>query len=113
MLLASGRRGKADHDEFAGAVLAACRELTVMMARDAEGMTRGNRAKDYLVNTRGIDASRIEVVDGGCMAELKVELWVCPANANAPKPSTEGIVSPCPDCKKKPATRRPRRRGEE
>jgi glutamate N-acetyltransferase/amino-acid N-acetyltransferase len=40
MLLASGRRGKADHDEFANAVLAACRELTMMMARDAEGMTR-------------------------------------------------------------------------
>jgi len=40
MLLASGRRGKADHDEFADTVLAACRELTMMMARDAEGMTR-------------------------------------------------------------------------
>ena len=40
MLLASGKRGKADHDEFADAVLAACRELTMMMARDAEGMTR-------------------------------------------------------------------------
>ena len=40
MLLASGRRGKADHDEFAQAVLAACRELTMKMARDAEGMTR-------------------------------------------------------------------------
>jgi len=40
MLLASGRRGKADHDEFADAVLAACRELMMMMARDAEGMTR-------------------------------------------------------------------------
>jgi glutamate N-acetyltransferase/amino-acid N-acetyltransferase len=40
MLFASGRRGKADHDEFANAVLAACRELTMMMARDAEGMTR-------------------------------------------------------------------------
>lgn len=40
MLLASGRRGKADHDEFANAVLAACRELTMKMARDAEGMTR-------------------------------------------------------------------------
>jgi hypothetical protein len=24
---------------------------------DAEGQTRGNRAKDYLVNTRGIDAA--------------------------------------------------------
>src|SRR3954453_9990693 len=40
LLLASGRRGKADHDEFAQAVLAACRDLTMMMARDAEGMTR-------------------------------------------------------------------------
>ena len=40
MLLASGKRGKADHDEFAEAVLAACRDLTMQMARDAEGMTR-------------------------------------------------------------------------
>jgi glutamate N-acetyltransferase/amino-acid N-acetyltransferase len=40
MLLASGKRGKADHDEFANAVLAACRDLTMQMARDAEGMTR-------------------------------------------------------------------------
>jgi len=40
MLLASGRRGKADPDEFADAVHAACRELTMKMARDAEGMTR-------------------------------------------------------------------------
>ena len=40
MLLASGRRGKADPAEFADALLSACRELTMMMARDAEGMTR-------------------------------------------------------------------------
>ena len=40
MLLASGRRGKADADEFANAVLAACMDLTMQMARDAEGMTR-------------------------------------------------------------------------
>jgi glutamate N-acetyltransferase/amino-acid N-acetyltransferase len=40
ILLASGRRGKADHDEFANAVLAACSNLTLQMARDAEGMTR-------------------------------------------------------------------------
>ena len=40
MLLASGKRGKTDHDEFANAVLAACRDLTMQMARDAEGMTR-------------------------------------------------------------------------
>jgi len=40
MLFASGKRGKADNDEFFNAVLAACRDLTMQMARDAEGMTR-------------------------------------------------------------------------
>jgi len=40
MLLASGKRGPADPDEFANAVLAACDSLTMQMARDAEGMTR-------------------------------------------------------------------------
>ena len=40
MLFASGRRGKADSEEFARAVLAACEDLTMQMARDAEGMTR-------------------------------------------------------------------------
>jgi glutamate N-acetyltransferase/amino-acid N-acetyltransferase len=40
MLLASGRRGPADADEFAKAVFAACEDLTMQMARDAEGMTR-------------------------------------------------------------------------
>ena len=40
MILASGKRGPADPDEFANAVLAACEDLTMQMARDAEGMTR-------------------------------------------------------------------------
>src|SRR5689334_2544328 len=40
MLFASGKRGPADPDEFAKAVLGACEELTMKMARDAEGMTR-------------------------------------------------------------------------
>jgi glutamate N-acetyltransferase/amino-acid N-acetyltransferase len=40
MLLASGKRGPADADEFANALLAACEDLTMQMARDAEGMTR-------------------------------------------------------------------------
>jgi len=40
MLLASGKRGPADPDEFANVLLAACEDLTMQMARDAEGMTR-------------------------------------------------------------------------
>jgi len=81
---------------------------------DAEGMTRANRAKDYLVNTRGIDASRITVIDGGCLPELQVQLWIVPQGATFTQGDAAGVVSPCPDCKKKPATRRRgSRRGEE
>jgi glutamate N-acetyltransferase / amino-acid N-acetyltransferase len=40
MLLASGRRGAADLDEFADAVHRVCENLTLQMARDAEGMTK-------------------------------------------------------------------------
>ena len=46
MLFASGRRGKADPEEFAKAVLAACEDLTMQMARDAECMTRIARRVD-------------------------------------------------------------------
>jgi hypothetical protein len=65
---------------------------------EGEGLARANRAKDYLVNTRGIDAGRITVVDGGCRAELWVQLFSCPPNAPAPTPMTDGAVSPCPAC---------------
>lgn len=80
----------------------------------SEGQERANRAKDYLVNTRGIDAGRLVVVDGGCKPELKVELWIVPQGATAAAADTSGSVSPCPDCKKK-STRKPRRgrHGEE
>jgi len=40
MLLSSGKRGAADLEEFGNALLAACEDLTMQMARDAEGMTR-------------------------------------------------------------------------
>ena len=80
---------------------------------DAEGQTRANRAKDYLVNTRGIDGGRLVVVDGGCLPELLVQLWVAPQGAVAPTGDATGVVSPCPDCKKKPTRRRGGRRDED
>ncbi len=79
---------------------------------EGEGLTRANRAKDYLVNTRGIDAGRIDTVDGGCRAELTVELWLVPSGATAPAADMSGAVSPCPECKR-PARRGRRGRGEE
>jgi hypothetical protein len=77
-----------------------------------EAQARADRAKDYLVNTRGIDAGRIVTVDGGCREELVVELWIVPSGAAAPTPSNTATVDPCPACKKK-ATPRRRRRGDE
>ncbi len=76
-----------------------------------EGQTRGDRAKDYLVNTRGIDAGRITVIDGGCRSDLTVQLWIVPAGATAPAADTTGAISPCPECRRRPAPRR--RRGDE
>ena len=40
MLLANGRRGKADLGAFADAVRKVCEDLTFQMAKDAEGMTK-------------------------------------------------------------------------
>jgi hypothetical protein len=76
-----------------------------------EAQQRGDRAKDYLVNTRGIEAGRITVVDGGCRAELTVQLWVVPQGATAPTVDTSGAIDPCPECRKGRAPRR--RRGDE
>jgi len=79
---------------------------------EGEAQARADRAKDYLVNTRGIEAGRITTIDGGCRADLTVQLWVQPTGANAPAADTTGAVSPCPACKKKAAPRR-RGRGDE
>jgi len=73
-----------------------------------EAQQRGDRAKDYLVNTRGIEAGRITVVDGGCRAELKVELWIVPSGSAAPQVDTSGAVDPCPPCRKGGGRRRGR-----
>ncbi|HEY0544870.1 MAG TPA: hypothetical protein VGC91_05665 [Pyrinomonadaceae bacterium] len=48
---------------------------------------RGDRALDYLVNTRGIDAARVSVITGGFREEQTTELWVAPEDAPAPQPS--------------------------
>jgi hypothetical protein len=79
-------------------------------ACEGEGLARAERAKGYLVNTRGIDAGRLTTVDGGCREELVVELWLVPTGAAAPTPTNSATVSPCPACKKKPAPRRGRGR---
>jgi hypothetical protein len=44
-----------------------------------------SRARDYLTTQRGIDASRLTVVNGGFREEDSVELWVVPSGAPAPR----------------------------
>jgi hypothetical protein len=76
-----------------------------------EAQQRGDRAKDYLVNTRGIEAGRITVVDGGCRSDLTVQLWIVPQGSTAPAADPAGAISPCPECRRAP--RRRRGRGDE
>jgi hypothetical protein len=71
---------------------------------EGEGQARADRAKNYLVNTRGIEAGRITAMDGGCREDLTVQLWVVPTGANPPT-ATESTVTPCPQCKKAPRRR--------
>ncbi len=66
-----------------------------------------SRARDYLVSQRGIDSSRIVVINGGFREEDCVELWVIPSGATPPQPTpTVGAG----DVRPAPAQRR-RRRG--
>jgi hypothetical protein len=43
------------------------------------------RAKDYIIRQRGIDASRLTIVNGGYREEDSVELWIVPSGAAAPQ----------------------------
>ena len=44
-------------------------------------------AKNYLVQTRGMDSSRIVTIDGGLKAEPTTELWTVPYGEQPPIPS--------------------------
>ena len=46
-----------------------------------------SRAREYLTTQRGIDASRLSVVNGGFREDDSVELWVVPSGASAPQPT--------------------------
>jgi hypothetical protein len=70
----------------------------------------GTRARDYLVRQRGIDQSRIVVVNGGFSEEDCVELWIVPRGATPPQPTPTvqaGDVRPT----RSAPIRRGRRRG--
>ncbi len=47
----------------------------------------GSRAQEYLMSARGIDGSRIVVMNGGFREEDCVELWIIPRGATPPQPT--------------------------
>lgn len=55
--------------------------------RPEEVKERAARANDYLVNARGIEASRIVTSEGGLRDQLTFELWIVPQGAASPKPT--------------------------
>ena len=73
-----------------------------------EAQRRADFARDYLVNTRGIDAGRLQTIDGGFREEATTELWIVPAGATPPTASP--TVDPSEVQTTRPPSRR-RRRG--
>ena len=66
-----------------------------------------NMSKKYLVDTRGIDGSRIVTVDGGHREHATTELWIVPQGSKPPQ--AEPTVDPSEikaPIKKKPAPKR-------
>jgi hypothetical protein len=66
----------------------------------------GARARDYIVTQRGIDQSRIVVINGGFREEDCVELWIVGKGATPPVPTPTVDAADV-----RPASSTPRRRG--
>jgi hypothetical protein len=79
--------------------------------RTGEAQRRCDRAKDYLVTTRGITADRIVTVDGGFREDLTVELWIVPSGATPP--AATPTVDPSEVRPTRPPTRRRRGRDDD
>jgi hypothetical protein len=69
----------------------------------------GRRAADYLENSRGVDARRINIINGGYREDDYIEIWICPPGSPSPQPSPTvqpGDVQPSGE---RTRPRRPRR----
>ncbi len=54
--------------------------------RYGTGQARADRAREYLVRERGVDASRLVTVSGGTRPAGVTELWIVPPGATPPRP---------------------------
>ena len=54
-------------------------------SRPGDAQRRADRAKDYLVSTRGLSPTRLATLVGGQRDALTIQLWVVPAGAEPPR----------------------------
>jgi hypothetical protein len=80
-------------------------------SRAGEAERRCYRAREYLVPTRGIDASRVVLVDGGLREVPATEFWLVPSGAEPPQatPTVKPRASSPAGRPRRPQRRRPRR----
>ncbi len=58
-----------------------------LLPRRGEARARMFPWIDYLTNIRGVDASRVEVIDGGYRENPMMEFWIAPSGAKPPTPT--------------------------
>ena len=63
-------------------------------SRAGQAARLGERSRDYLVRSRGIDASRIVVIDGGTRDRDTIEIWLVPQGAAPPSPTPSAGATP-------------------
>jgi hypothetical protein len=69
----------------------------------------GKRAADYLVNSRGVDSRRINIINGGYREDDYIEIWICPPGSPAPQASPTVQPSDVKPSGERTRPRRPRR----
>ena len=77
-------------------------------SRAGEANRLGARAREYLTAQRGIDTSRIVVLNGGYREQNCVELWIVPRGATPPQPRPTVQAGDIKPVREEPAVRRRR-----
>lgn len=78
-------------------------------SRAGQADALGRRALDYLVNERGMDSRRINMINGGYREQDYIEIWICPPGAKAPQASPTVQPGDVQPSRERTRPRRPRR----
>ena len=57
------------------------------LPKRGEAEARVSFWKPYLLDTKDVEGSRVEIIDGGYRVEPVVEIWVVPVGAELPRPT--------------------------